>query len=414
MMKNDLLSLINKIDDLKMNFHISSGTGVNIIYDTFTFADWKQEVQLELQDIYDQTKDNFIWDTLIKLKQGFNDWKDERTFNEVSGSLNAIKKNIDKYYPVEITEIKKIKGEITMLQKSHKIFISHSSSDKEYVSKLIDLLEGIGLNHELIFCSSVPGYGIPLDNDIYDYLKIQFETYNLHVILVLSDNYYKSVACMNEMGAAWILKNRYTTILLPGFEFTEVAGAINPRQIGLKLDNEVTEVKEKLGQLKDCLLNEFGLSTIPDIRWEQKRDLFINSITTNKKENTVSNDVKVNLRKTIKKSEDLDDIHSIQNKTDADLSIILGDSQIEADSVKSFYRKIFEHLIIKQIDFDSIVPFKTGNKRYLINKENKHISGYKFFSPIQIQNYYIETHKSKNSARLDIIKFLNALSLEVR
>ena len=38
---------------------------------------------------------------------------------------------------------------------------------------------------------------------------------------------------MNEMGAAWVLKNDYTTILLPGFEFNEIKGAINPRQIGL-------------------------------------------------------------------------------------------------------------------------------------------------------------------------------------
>ncbi|WP_010237351.1 toll/interleukin-1 receptor domain-containing protein [Clostridium arbusti] len=167
-----------------------------------------------------------------------------------------------------------------MPQKSPKIFISHASSDKEYVSKLIDLLEGIGLNEKHIICSSIAGCGIPLDQDIYDHLKLQFETHNLHVILVLSENYYKSVACMNEMGAAWILQNRYTTILLPGFEFKEIKGAINPRQIGLKLDNDLTDVKEKLGQLKDCMLNEFGLPTVSDIRWELKRDIFINSITT--------------------------------------------------------------------------------------------------------------------------------------
>lgn len=59
--------------------------------------------------------------------------------------------------------------------------------------------------------------------------------------------------------------------MLPGFEFKEVKGAINPRQIGLKLDNELNEVKEKLGQLKDCLLSEFGQTTISDIRWEQKK-----------------------------------------------------------------------------------------------------------------------------------------------
>jgi len=206
-MKSDLLALIKQIDDIKTLFHIVGGNGiprVNAIYDTSVFSTWKQEVQFELQDIYDRTKDKFIWNALVNLKQGFNGWKDETAFNELSGS-----------------------------------------------------------------CSSIAGYGIPLDQDIYDYLKLQFETHNLHIILVLSQNYYNSVACMNEMGAAWILQNRYTTILLPGFEFKEIKGAINPRQIGLKLDNnDLTDVKEKLGQLKDCLLNEFGLHPVSDIRWE--------------------------------------------------------------------------------------------------------------------------------------------------
>jgi len=279
--KSDLLALIKQIEDIKTHFHIVGGNGipsVNAIYNTSVFSTWKQEVQFELQDIYDRTKDKFIWNALVNLKQGFNGWKDETAFNELSGSLYAIRKNIDKYYfSEEITEVKKAKEEITMQQKSPKIFISHSSSDKDYVSKLIDLLESIGLNEKHIFCSSIAGYGIPLDQDIYDYLKLQFETHNLHIILVLSQNYYNSVACMNEMGAAWILQNRYTTILLPGFEFSEIKGAINPRQIGLKLDNDLTDIKEKLGQLKDCLLNEFGLPTVSNIRWEQKRDLFINS-----------------------------------------------------------------------------------------------------------------------------------------
>jgi hypothetical protein len=49
----------------------------------------------------------------------------------------------------------------------------------------------------------------------------------------------------------WVLQKKYTTILLPGFEFKEIRGAINPRKIGLKLDNDSNDVKEKLGQLKD-------------------------------------------------------------------------------------------------------------------------------------------------------------------
>ena len=164
------------------------------------------------------------------------------------------------------------------MQKSPKVFISHSSQDKDYVSALVELLEGLGLNESQIFCSSVPGYDIPLNEDIFDYLKLQFENHSLHVIYILSGNYYDSVACMNEMGAAWILQNKYTTILLPGFAFKEIQGAINPRQIGLKLDSEVNDIKNRLGQLKNDIIEEFQLHSITDVRWESKRDTFIGCV----------------------------------------------------------------------------------------------------------------------------------------
>ncbi|WP_010237350.1 hypothetical protein [Clostridium arbusti] len=100
-MKRDLLYLIKKIDDIKTHFHTMGWNGipcVATIYDTSAFSTWKQEVQLELQEVYDRTKDKFIWDTLVNLRQGFNGCNDETKFNELSGSLYAISKNIDKYY----------------------------------------------------------------------------------------------------------------------------------------------------------------------------------------------------------------------------------------------------------------------------------------------------------------------------
>lgn len=283
-MKNDLLCLIEQIDDIKSFFHTIGGTAMpeyNIIHDKAEFSAWKQELQLELEEIHDRTNDKFICSTLTLLKQGFNGWNDEKSYNELSGSLLAIRKNIDKYYPVKVnrTQNDNDKEEQKMPQKSPKVFISHSSKDIDYVSSIVDILEDIGLTEDELFCSSVPGYGIPLDEDIYEFLKQQFQDHNLHVILVLSNNYYQSVACMNEMGAAWVLQNKYTTILLPGFEFNEIKGAINPRKIGLKLDGDLTEVKEKLGQLKDTLVQEFGLTPIPDVRWERKRDTFISTLS---------------------------------------------------------------------------------------------------------------------------------------
>ncbi|MGE7614879.1 hypothetical protein [Paenibacillus sp. NPDC101420] len=72
-------------------------------------------------------------------------------------------------------------------QTYEKIFISHSSSYVEYVEQIIQLLNDIGIpkNKESIFCSSFEGYGIPLGEKIYDYLKDQFNQ-NILVLSILS------------------------------------------------------------------------------------------------------------------------------------------------------------------------------------------------------------------------------------
>ncbi len=158
-------------------------------------------------------------------------------------------------------------------------------------------MEDIGLRESQIFCSSALGYGIPLDEDIYEYLKKQFNEFDLHIILLLSDHYYESVASMNEMGAAWVLQKKYTIILLPGFQFKEIEGAINPRQIGMKLDNDLGDVKEKLGQLKDSVVEEFGLEPMRDVRWEQKRDECIRQILDIKPEQVLGKEAIIMLQK---------------------------------------------------------------------------------------------------------------------
>lgn len=165
-----------------------------------------------------------------------------------------------------------------MTPKEKKLFISHSHEDVPYVRSLANFLDGLHIPYKQIFCSSVPEFGIPLGYDIYDYLKEQFVEYDLHILFILSDHYYQSAACLNEMGAAWVLQKKSTAILLPGFKFSMMEGAINPRRIGLKLDGDLLTTKVQLGQLRDILCSEFDLPPIPDVRWEQKRDEFINNI----------------------------------------------------------------------------------------------------------------------------------------
>lgn len=286
-MKKDFLTLIDSIDEIEKLFHTVGGNGmptVDTIYDVQAFQDWFQEVHLELQDIHDRTKDHFIWEALTDFNKKMNGWNDKHIFSEIKGKLKAIRKNIGKYYPDGLEKNQEIKEQKTMVDKIPKIFISHSSKDKAYVTQIVTLLDGMGLNQTQVFCSSLPGYGIPIDTNIFDFLRNQFLEYNLHVIFVHSDNYYMSPISLNEMGAAWALKSTVTSILLPGFGFEKMTGVVNNQAIAIKLDGQKLELQDKLNQLYDKIVSEFGLVRKADIIWQQKRDAFIKDIQQAKSE----------------------------------------------------------------------------------------------------------------------------------
>lgn len=166
------------------------------------------------------------------------------------------------------------------MKKDKKLFISHASKDAMFVEKIVELLEDIGLTETQVVCSSVPGYGIPLGEDIYDWLARQFNEFDLHVLFVLSENYYGSIACQNEMGATWVLKTKYDTILLPRFEYRDIKGAVNPNQISIKLDGNENVLKQHLNELKDKLITEFELTMPSASKWERHRQAFIANIAS--------------------------------------------------------------------------------------------------------------------------------------
>ena len=119
------------------------------------------------------------------------------------------------------------------MKKKPLIFISHSSKNKDQVAKIADLLRSINLSPRRdIFCSSLPGYGIPNGANIFDFLRERFLNYDLHIIFVHSPEYYESPVSLNEMGAAWVLRANATSLLLPGFDFSGMLGLQSNVEIG--------------------------------------------------------------------------------------------------------------------------------------------------------------------------------------
>lgn len=174
------------------------------------------------------------------------------------------------------------KKEEKLQAKKPMLFISHSSADEAIASSLVTMLRTLGFNKRNLFCSSVPGYDISEGEDIYDALATKFIEYDIYVILLLSKNYYDSVACLNEMGATWVLKAKYSTIVCPGFTVPEIKGAVNPRKMAVVL-NDSKRVNGKLNQLKDHLIEFFHLPEVEDDTiWENDRNEFLKSIEIEK------------------------------------------------------------------------------------------------------------------------------------
>lgn len=192
-------------------------------------------------------------------------------------------KGINNVIPFEANkEIPKVikakeKDSVVEEKKAH-LFISHSTEDIEYIKCFVAFLEGLGFDEDNMFCSSIDGYGIKWGDNIYEYLAGQFnnEENELIVLFMLSDNYYKSPACLNEMGAAWVLKKQYRSILLPGFDFGDLNGAIDPRRLMIKLDDEKLSIK--LNDVKNQLINIFGLKDVQGAKWDRLRDNLIDDI----------------------------------------------------------------------------------------------------------------------------------------
>lgn len=162
--------------------------------------------------------------------------------------------------------------------KPQKLFISHSTDDKEIVDKLVALLEKLGVKKEQLFCSSISGYGIPQGSgDLYQYIRNEMSNDNLFVIMMLSKNYYSSPVCLNEMGAAWIKQSTYQSILLPGFDYPDVQGAINPRDISFKLSDRENRTVA-LNEFKDRIVAHLDLEPVDLTLWERFRDSFIAEI----------------------------------------------------------------------------------------------------------------------------------------
>ena len=193
-----------------------------------------------------------------------------------------LQKHIDRYDDnkiIHLSAIEAIVDCVVLLEKkninSKKIFISHSSKDKNIVEKFTDciLQLGIGINAEDIFCTSIEEMGVKNGKDIRKHIQTNIRNAD-YAFLLISKNYKASEICINEMGAVWAYDANVRLYLLPDVDFDEIGWLCDTRKANMINSSIVLDALHK---------EMIGYFERPDKEtWSRQRETFISYINNNK------------------------------------------------------------------------------------------------------------------------------------
>jgi hypothetical protein len=161
------------------------------------------------------------------------------------------------------------------------VFLSHSSSDVKYANALERFIISLGVRNEQLIYTSHALHKIPLDANIYDYLRNNIHR-KIFMIILWSNKYLESPACLNEMGAAWVTQSDYTNIYVPNFSFGNPKYhecAVDVRKMGAVLNGDA-HCKASMLELKNKILSFFKL-TCDEATTQYVIDTFIKEISEN-------------------------------------------------------------------------------------------------------------------------------------
>jgi len=266
-LKTELISNINELDDFLAEY--DKWNSVN------TYILDKAYVPRQLFQMYSGAS-NYLGNVYVD-KNSFQGKRDKVLYC-LPKQLGHLRTAINLTRDIRNTDLLPIDEPLTTVeiqtnktQNMSKLFISHSSQDDPKIKPFIDLIEDIGIPHNLIFYSSHPAYGVSLGENIFSRLRTELEG-DVFALFMLSDHFYKSPVCLCEMGAVWIKSNKQIPILIPPFDFNAVQGVF-PGSLGFKLDD-----KKQLNNFKGELESYFKLTPINYTRWEEKRDEYLSKI----------------------------------------------------------------------------------------------------------------------------------------
>jgi hypothetical protein len=153
-----------------------------------------------------------------------------------------------------------------------KIFISHSSLDKEIIDVFIDKILRLGLNIETndIACTSREDTGVRTGDDIKLFIKENISACDF-VFFMISDNYRNSPICLNEMGAAWATDRKVIPIIFPNIGFDSIGWLYNVTK-GIRINDSLA-----LDSLYDDI-NEVCKTGLRISTWNKNKNDFLDFV----------------------------------------------------------------------------------------------------------------------------------------
>ena len=298
------------------------------------------------------------------------------------------------------------KSKMTQETEHQNIFISHASKNANYGNSLVELLTGIGILHEQIIFTSNVAYGIPIGENIFDWLKSKINE-KPFVIYLLSTEYYASVACLNEMGAAWIIENKNAMIFTPDFDLRSYEfqnGAIDPRKIGFFIND-----KDRITGFIESLKTNFSI-TKNQVLISQKTDEFLEQIAKHISEETkpIASDLKS--EKIVIKEPQTDSLNS-KNEIKIKQKIYNPKTtQLDSNSTNGF-DKLYEHLHENKLKDEEIILIEYINEtgRYKLGtgwQEQGEIDNIKEWEDLQSLKSTLSDNYARVLRRFEMRKLL--------
>jgi hypothetical protein len=149
------------------------------------------------------------------------------------------------------------------------VFISHAEADKHLAEAVQNLLRlGTALSSDNVFCSSLPGLGVPVGTQNYNgHIRDRLNDAKL-VIPIVTSAFVESTMCLIELGGVWGAELPMFPIVVSPVQFSTVEAGIGKVQMA-RIDKA-----DDLGRLHDAVVNNLGLTGKTDM-WNKEQAKFL-------------------------------------------------------------------------------------------------------------------------------------------